>query len=175
MKPTICFRWRHQKLEYYGEYTFAQIVLKNTDKLFDDSNGILRNCDGNVVSEDDPYGEIGTLDFDGHYDTFEVVYAEDIENRFGACTGESWAQYILMNERPSQELKKELYKFCNYIEVIDYKNKNIEYKGFDIYDAIEIVKDNDYPESLDVYVNDKCVWKWLENTLDELNELKDLY
>nr|DAL55899.1 MAG TPA_asm: hypothetical protein [Caudoviricetes sp.] len=71
---------------FEGEMSFYELCLLHSSDLFmrnRTDNGrfckpFLTDCSGNVVSYDNPNGTTGTLDFDGDYDTWYVVSAEDL-------------------------------------------------------------------------------------------------
>jgi len=65
---------------YEGEMDFRQVCTMLSDSLFDcdrDERGrfrkpYLKDSNGSVVSEDNPNGHTGVIDFDGDYDTWVV-------------------------------------------------------------------------------------------------------
>lgn len=70
---------------YMGELNFQQLINLESNNCFvqtRDANGrfckpFITDCNGNCVSDDDVNGEIGTLDFDGQYDTDYAKYIQD--------------------------------------------------------------------------------------------------
>lgn len=70
---------------FIGEKNFQDLILMNSNNLFEknrDENGkfckpYLTDDSGNHITDDDIRGEVGTLDFDGQYDTDRAKYIED--------------------------------------------------------------------------------------------------
>lgn len=76
-------KYAHKKkgtLTYLGEFNFRDILyLRYNDIFIKDVNGkkVITDENGNIVSDDDPNGDVGVLDFDGDYDTTYCKYLED--------------------------------------------------------------------------------------------------
>ena len=67
-------------LTYLGEYTFKDIQKLRANEIFykeKDGKTIITDEMGNIVSDDDPNGDVGFLDFDGAYDTTYCKYLQD--------------------------------------------------------------------------------------------------
>jgi len=67
-------------LTYLGEYTFKDIQKLRANEIFyreKDGKIIITDEMGNIVSDDDPNGDVGFLDFDGAYDTTYCKYLQD--------------------------------------------------------------------------------------------------
>lgn len=72
-------------LTFIGEKNFQDLILMNSENIFEknrDENGkfcnpYLTDWSGNNITDDDIRGEVGTLDFDGQYDTDIAKYIED--------------------------------------------------------------------------------------------------
>ena len=67
-------------LTYLGEFNFKDILHLRYNEIFiRDINGkkVITDEMGNIISPDDPSGDIGVLDFDGDYDTTYCKYLED--------------------------------------------------------------------------------------------------
>lgn len=72
-------------LTWTGEKNFQDLQREHCDSLFlrdRDKQGrfitpTLFADNGNIVSDDDPNGTVGTLDFDGEYDTYYCKWVED--------------------------------------------------------------------------------------------------
>lgn len=74
-------------IEFVGEFDFQQlqshlssfILIKNKDDKGRFCKPYLTDCDGNIISEDDLKSRIGTIDFDGDYDTYYSIDSEDMD------------------------------------------------------------------------------------------------
>lgn len=67
-------------LTYLGEYTFKDIQKLRANEIFYKEDGktiIITDENGNIVSDDDPNGDVGVLNFDEEYDTTYCKYLED--------------------------------------------------------------------------------------------------
>ena len=73
-------------IEFVGEFGFQQlqsylsnrIFLKNRDDKGKFCKPYLTDCDGNAISDSDLTSESGTIDFDGDYDTYYSIDAENM-------------------------------------------------------------------------------------------------
>ena len=67
-------------LTYLGEYTFKDIQKLRANEIFykeKDGKTIITDENGNIVSDDDPNGDVGVLNFDEEYDTTYCKYLDD--------------------------------------------------------------------------------------------------
>ena len=67
-------------LTYLGEYTFKDIQKLRANDIFYkkvDGKDIITDEMGNIVSDDDPNGDVGVLNFDEEYDTTYCKYLQD--------------------------------------------------------------------------------------------------
>ena len=67
-------------LTYLGEYNFKDIQKLRANEIFykeKDGKTIITDEMGNIISDDDPLGDIGVLNFDEEYDTTYCKYLED--------------------------------------------------------------------------------------------------
>ena len=67
-------------LTYLGEYTFKDIQKLRANEIFykeKDGKTIITDEMGNIVSDDDPDGVVGVLNFDEEYDTTYCKYLQD--------------------------------------------------------------------------------------------------
>ena len=72
-------------LTFIGEKNFQELLSLNCNNVFehnqDEKGGFctpfLTDGQGNSVTDDDIRGEVGRLEFDGHYDTYTARYIED--------------------------------------------------------------------------------------------------
>ena len=74
------FHKRRGVLTYLGEFNFRDILYIRYSEIFiKDVNGkkVITDEGGNIISDDDPLGDIGALDFDGEYDTTYCKYLQD--------------------------------------------------------------------------------------------------
>ena len=74
------FHKRRGTLTYLGEFNFRDILyIRYNDIFIKNVNGkkVITDEMGNIISDDDPSGDIGVLDFDGDYDTTYCKYLED--------------------------------------------------------------------------------------------------
>ena len=95
----VAFEWRGRKLSFLGELNFQDLQKLYANKLFyrdRDKKGRFQKVKiydevGAIVSEDNPRGLIGCLNFDNEYNTVYCKYLKDcnkkelnlIENRNG--------------------------------------------------------------------------------------------
>lgn len=60
----VSFHRTNRGLKFEGEKPFSQIMSENSEYLYTDEDGITRDETGRVVSEDDPNGETGELEYE---------------------------------------------------------------------------------------------------------------
>jgi len=74
------FHKRRGTLTYLGEFNFRDILYLRYSEIFiKDVNGkkVITDEMGNIVSDDDPNGDVGVLNFDEEYDTTYCKYLRD--------------------------------------------------------------------------------------------------
>lgn len=59
----VSFHRTNRGLKFEGEKPFSQIMSENSEYLYTDEDNITRDENGTIVSEDDPNGETGELEF----------------------------------------------------------------------------------------------------------------
>ncbi len=103
---------------YEGELNLQDIIRRHSDNLYDVNRKdgkfckpYLADCSGHNVC-DTPKAEVGTLEFDGEYNTYICRYIED-------CTEDELELIAKDNSYKSPELQE--YMKANYI---DYENFN---------------------------------------------------
>ena len=64
---------------YRGEKTFSELVQEQSNYLFDREDNNLYDEVGSLVSENDMNGDVGILDYDGIYDTWECKYVSECD------------------------------------------------------------------------------------------------
>jgi len=75
-----CAYKKRGTLTYLGEYTFKDIQKVRANEIFykeKDGKTIITDENGNIVSDDDINGDIGSLNFDEEYDTTYCKYLQD--------------------------------------------------------------------------------------------------
>ena len=75
-----CAYKKRGTLTYLGEYTFKDIQKVRANEIFykeKDGKTIITDENGNIVSDDDPNGDVGVLNFDEEYDTTYCKYLQD--------------------------------------------------------------------------------------------------
>ncbi|MDB0674962.1 hypothetical protein [Barnesiella intestinihominis] len=60
----VSFHRTNRGLKFEGEKPFSQIMSENSEYLYTDEDNITRDENGKIVSEDDPNGETGELEFE---------------------------------------------------------------------------------------------------------------
>lgn len=60
----VSFHRTNRGLKFEGERPFSQIMSENSEYLYTDEDNITRDENGKIVSEDDPNGETGELEFE---------------------------------------------------------------------------------------------------------------
>ena len=60
----VSFHRTNRGLKFEGEKPFSQIMSENSEYLYTDEDNITRDENGTIVSEDDPNGETGELEFE---------------------------------------------------------------------------------------------------------------
>ncbi len=78
------FHKRRGILTYLGEFNFRDILyLRYNDIFIKDVNGkkVITDEIGNIISDDDPSGDVGVLNFDGDYDTTYCKYLKDCNDK----------------------------------------------------------------------------------------------
>lgn len=60
----VSFHSTNRGLKFEGEKPFSQIMSEQSAYLYTDDNGITRDDTGRIVSEDDPNGDTGELEFE---------------------------------------------------------------------------------------------------------------
>ena len=78
------FHKRRGVLTYLGEFNFRDILYIRYNEIFiKDVNGkkVITDEGGNIISDDDPLGDVGVLNFDEEYDTTYCKYLEDCNDK----------------------------------------------------------------------------------------------
>lgn len=60
----VSFHRTNRGLKFEGEKPFSQIMSENSEYLYTDEDNITRDENGKIVSEDDPNGETGELEYE---------------------------------------------------------------------------------------------------------------